>query len=491
MNQLKQNNLMQIEEIPNKVELSLHMYDVPPTEDYSLSAICKISEDRIRILKGIQSFFENRKEDLDLSMSFYDSLAAKLTELKMKYNILNNTFTDNISHWILKLTFTNSPTDEHFFYFYEKILFAARLFTEGTAATGDKNLTKEQIEEHRSNFFFEELCKYAEKPVAEASTLDCFKKVNGKYIEVKEKFIPVPFRFAMKALESYDADLQNGKALITPYTSFIVLQELFEETLTIHKENLQKVSGFMLKSEPRLLDIINSLKAFKTNLDNTAEIYYDRKERFSGVSYDNIQNMAAKHFPLCMLEIHDNFKQVHSLKHWGRLQFGMFLKGIGMDIKDTVRLFSNELKKTAQGEKKVKEYQYYIEHMYGKQGKKTDYTPWGCQKIAGKSIPSGNEVYGCPFKFYSDKVLKSTLQRKKGLNEEDIDEILSERRADFTLGCKKLFEKTHPNGFVGKGIGKHPNSYFSTSYWHFNKPANKTHFGNLTKVAEEPHVAEQ
>lgn len=46
-----------------------------------------------------------------------------------------------------------------------------------------------------------------------------------------EPFIPVPFRFALKSLESYDVDLIDGQALVNPFSSFIVLQDLFEETL--------------------------------------------------------------------------------------------------------------------------------------------------------------------------------------------------------------------------------------------------------------------
>lgn len=60
-----------------------------------------------------------------------------------------------------------------------------------------------------------------------------------------------------------------------------------------------------------------------------------------------------------------------------------------------------------------------------------------------------------------------------------------ERKQDFTLGCRKLFEKTHPGSVIGKGIGKHPNSYFSSSYWAKNKqtdrkPAIDSTLNNIT-----------
>ena len=69
------------------------------------------------------------------------------------------------------------------------------------------------------------------------------------------------------------------------------------------------------------------------------------------------------------------------------------------------------MRKTPDGEKKVNEYKYYIEHMYGKRGKKTDYTPWSCSKIANKAIPGKGEYFGCPYKYYSDEKLELALEK--------------------------------------------------------------------------------
>ncbi len=50
-----------------------------------------------------------------------------------------------------------------------------------------------------------------------------------------------------------------------------------------------------------------------------------------------------------------------------------------------------------------------LEHTYGLRGKKTDYTPWSCQKIAEKAVPSFGDVYGCPFVYYSKENLSQSL----------------------------------------------------------------------------------
>lgn len=105
------------------------------------------------------------------------------------------------------------------------------------------------------------------------------------------------------------------------------------------------------------------------------------------LSRQNLDAIAQQHFPLCMSEILHGLRKNHKLRHWGRIQLGMFLKSIGMKMTDMIDLFSGELKKTRDGEKKINEYKYYVEHMFGKRGKKTDYSPWSCNKITNKSTP--------------------------------------------------------------------------------------------------------
>lgn len=84
----------------------------------------------------------------------------------------------------------------------------------------------------------------------------------------------------------------------------------------------------------------------------------------------------------------------------------MFLKGIGLSLSDSIKLYETELKKVKNGDKKTKEYKYMLEHTYGRWGKKTDYSPWACQKIASKATPGFGEIYGCPYVFYAREKLE-------------------------------------------------------------------------------------
>ena len=45
-----------------------------------------------------------------------------------------------------------------------------------------------------------------------------------------------------------------------------------------------------------------------------------------GIRAEMVDELAQKHFPMCMRNLHENLKRDHHLKHFGRLQYGLFLK---------------------------------------------------------------------------------------------------------------------------------------------------------------------
>lgn len=124
-----------------------------------------------------------------------------------------------------------------------------------------------------------------------------------------------------------------------------------------------------------------------------------------------------------------------------------------------------ELKKIKNGDKKIREYKYMLEHTYGRRGKKTDYSPWSCQKIVQKATPGHDEVYGCPYAYYSREKLENVL-KTKGLAIAIISDVLKAKDESPFLACKKVFLALYNVSDTEsiKKVSRHPNNYFYTAF---------------------------
>jgi len=56
---------------------------------------------------------------------------------------------------------------------------------------------------------------------------------------------------------------------------------------------------------------------------------FARLQSVDRVTADDVDPLAQSAFPLCMQVMHQSLRDKHKLKHLGRLQYGLFLKGVG------------------------------------------------------------------------------------------------------------------------------------------------------------------
>jgi DNA primase large subunit len=175
-----------------------------------------------------------------------------------------------------------------------------------------------------------------------------------------------------------------------------------------------------------------------------------------------VQNIPShlKHMPLCMAQLQVALGREKHLKHWGRLQYGLFLKGAGLSLEDALAYFERMFV----GRDFQKEYSYNFRHMYGKEGKRQSYPPYTCAKVINSNAPNANEHHGCPYK-HSTVQDVTLMLTKLGVTPIKQKPILTHQKShNYQLACVEHFKAIHPGVTASENnFGNHPNAWFTSS----------------------------
>jgi len=79
-----------------------------------------------------------------------------------------------------------------------------------------------------------------------------------------------------------------------------------------------------LDEDTRLVPILNSLS--QGFLAGVPSEWSNANGSSEDIKAEMVDELARKHFPMCMRNLHDNLRRDRHLKHFGRLQYGLFLK---------------------------------------------------------------------------------------------------------------------------------------------------------------------
>jgi DNA primase large subunit len=191
--------------------------------------------------------------------------------------------------------------------------------------------------------------------------------------------------------------------------------------------------------------------------------------------------MVMQSMPLCMRMLHRGLQQDHKLKHQGRLQYGLFLKGAGMTLEEHTLFIQREFTCIMTSEQFSKQYVYSIQHTHGKEGKRASYTLYNCVKtIMGNPPQGGAKLHWCPYRHYNQTSLGTLLGQLKIGSAVNRDMIMSHKRdGHYQLECARHFEVVPP-GSASLGetvnlnrVSNHPNGWFTTLVLYHNAKLGK------------------
>ena len=181
-----------------------------------------------------------------------------------------------------------------------------------------------------------------------------------------------------------------------------------------------------------------------------------------------------------MRNLHMNLRKNSHLKHFGRLQYTLFLKGIGLSLDECLR-FWRQAFKLITDDKFDKEYRYNVRHAYGDVGgdatrRGKGYSPFSCQKILTEHAPGAGDAHGCPYRHFGADNLSALLQNT-GVSDRDVLRGVKEdvEKKRFHIACNRVFEHAHKSDLkrvkedgswaaAELDVIVHPNTYFKRSY---------------------------
>ncbi|XP_015589033.1 DNA primase large subunit-like [Cephus cinctus] len=439
-----------LEEIyPHDVQL----YQTPPTGEVELSEFQELAVERVKVLQLVESIIA--RTDLKNSEARRTALHQDLKKNGFTYyaKLLNGQGCsshsdielqarrrDHISHFILTLAYSQNMEFQKWFSINEVEFFKWRF----------SGLNKEGIIKLLilNNFNYTPIsqCEKDElRDLLHISTLS----VNN--IDTTD-FYKLPFQNVIDLIRSRKVYLNKGMA-------YIPQKELVSIFVTYFKRHLK--SQFNYASEC-LENISNDMRisSFLKNLPNCFTGMTRVVWSTTSTPIEKLDELSQSSYPLCMRTLHETLRTNHHLKHSGRLQYGLFLKGIGISLKNAERFWREEFTKVMDIDKFEKQYSYTIRHAYGKEGKHTNYTPYGCNKIINTTVASG-EYHGCPYKHMNIDVLRKKLLNI-GMSIADVQEITTlSTGGHYLLACTKYFEFVHKS--PPSHTFMHPNGYFVES----------------------------
>ncbi|PNY26173.1 DNA primase large subunit [Tolypocladium capitatum] len=449
----------------------LNFFADAPTADITLEQFEQWAIDRLRVLAELEACsFRNRspaetathmKPVLDkyLPLDTNSSASTKLFAQRQK---------DHYSHFILRLAFSSTEDLRRRFTRVETTLFRMRFNNDDLGERSafvsslDLDWWEPVTEDEKQDY------------AAELAALTGPKKGGGAE---DDTWFKVDWERVPDLVEQRRVFLRSGKAYVPgrEQSSMVVAEfsSRLERQLELTARALPR-----LDEDDRLTPILNHLSKNFITPDSayTSNASAPDGAQFTAANIDNL----SQHFPACMSHLHRSLRRDAHLKHYGRLQYTLFLKGLGLNLEECLVFWRSAFHKVTD-DTFNKEYRYNVRHAYGDVGGDTNrrgggYSPFGCQKILTEHPPGPGEAHGCPYRHFNLENLTALVQAM-GVTDRSVLQGVKEDKdhQKYHMACNRVFEHLHKAEIKkAKDEGAmtsnqletlvHPNEYFKRSY---------------------------
>lgn len=318
----------------------MNFYTIPPTGDVTLEQFEEWGIARLKVLAELEACqFRNKtpaeteeymRPVLDKYMRL-SSTRSKSSEIGMERK------KDHYSHWTLRLAFSGTADLRQRFARLETQLFKLRLqqddAQERRAFIDSLPMSWEIVTADEKNLWLDEL---------KAAT--GFNSIRGD----EETWFKVAWEKVSELVERRQVLLKKGQAYVNVREQQSMVINEFSRSL---ETGLELAARFLprMDEDNRLSPILHHLSQSFVAPDagyNESSSIGDMASINAG-SIDGL----SQYFPLCMQNLHRELRKNNHLKHFGRLQYTLFLKGIGLSLQECIVFWRKSFKLITDGMK--------------------------------------------------------------------------------------------------------------------------------------------
>ncbi|KAG1686773.1 DNA primase large subunit [Nymphon striatum] len=464
-----------IESVNTIYNHAIQLYLCPPNVEITLEKFEEYAIERLKVLRIVETTGLKHPRN---SEEYEQTLQNELKKQGLAHYLLrvnknessgeidedgfNARQRDHVSHYILRLSYCQSELLRKWFITQETDLFRFRYQRESGLSQQKflklNSFQYEPISQEEKRQFYQEILDSTYSIRFYASSLE----------SEEFKLYKVPFTEVLDLISSRKVLVKSGFAYIPQPDLISVLINTFKTKLS-HALSTTKRALPVLEEDERLLPIISGLSERYVGKDYGAEQSGDE------ITPSMVDDFSKKSFPLCMRILHETLRRDNHLKHGSRLQYSLFLKGIGMTLEGVLQMWKAEFIKTMDGDKNLfkhficlfspsfdKQYSYGLRHSFGKEGKRVNYTPYNCMRIITSNAPAAGDTHGCPFKHINKSLLEKRL-KGYDIHDSDTQKIMEQvNQGNYQIACSQYFEVMHKSANAEIHI-IHPNQYFTES----------------------------
>lgn len=315
----------------------LNCYLIPPTGDVSLEQFEEWGIARLKVLAELEACQFRNKTPAETE-EYMKPILAKHMPLSSNSSrsgeIPLERKRDHYSHWTLRLAFSSTQDLRQRFARLETQLFKLRMQQDDTrerrAFIESLPMSWEVLDDDEKSAWLSEL---------KAAT-------NWQKSE-EENWFKVEWENVPDLVERRQVLLKKGKAYVHVREQTGMVVNEFSRLL---ETGLEQAARFLprMDEDNRLAPILHHLSQSFVAPDAG----YAESSSLSDITSITAASIdgQAQHFPLCMQNLHRELRKNSHLKHFSRLQYTLFLKGIGLSMSECIVFWRKSFKLVTDGE---------------------------------------------------------------------------------------------------------------------------------------------